>query len=78
MIFIVGVATPSIFRHAPIPRNMVVPPDNTTLVYKFSRKSTSHLGDVSWIPLASLLVKLGWNSTRETETLGADSDGVFV
>ena len=52
------------FRHAPIPWNMVVPPDNTTLAYKFSRMSSSHFGEVSWIPLASLLV--------------TDSDDVFV
>ena len=42
MIFIVGVARRQFFRHAPIPSNMVVPLDNTTLAYKVLRMSTSH------------------------------------
>ena len=42
-------------------------PDNTTLAHKSLRMSTSHFmmlwKDVSWIPLASLPMKLGWNKT---------------
>merc|ERR1719221_1025545 len=45
----------------------VVPPDRTTFAYKSLRMSTSHFmmdwKVVSWMPLASLPTKLGWNNT---------------
>ena len=46
--------------------------DDTTLAYKLLRMSTSHFvrKEMTWIPLAPLPVKLGWNHFRETETLG--------
>lgn len=52
---------------SPMPVNMVVPPERTTLAYKSLRISTSHFmmhwKVVSWIPEASFPMKLGWNST---------------
>merc|ERR1712207_29362 len=60
-------AVSSLVMRSPIPANMVVPPDNTTLAYKSLRMSTSHFmmdwKVVSWMPLASFPMKLGWNST---------------
>merc|ERR1712083_1273376 len=60
-------AVSSFVMRSPMPANMVVPPDNTTLAYKSLRMSTSHFmmdwKVVSWIPLASLPMKLGWKST---------------
>merc|ERR1719329_766046 len=60
-------AVNSFVIRSPMPANMVVPPDKTTLLYKSLRISTSHFmmdwNVVSWIPLASLPTKLGWNST---------------
>ena len=59
---------------------MVVPPENTTLAKNFLRMSTSHcMREVSWTPLASLLVKLGWKNTfTQWKRLAADSDEVSV
>merc|ERR1719199_567047 len=60
-------AVSSLVIRSPIPPNIVVPPDSTTLAYRSLRMSTSHFmidwKVVSWIPLASLPMKLGWNST---------------
>merc|ERR1719330_50942 len=69
LIFIVegARAVSSLVILSPIPANMVVPPDNTTFAYRSFRISTSHFmidwKDVSWIPLASFPMKLGWKST---------------
>merc|ERR1712087_13670 len=69
LIFIVegARAVSSLVMRSPIPANMVVPPDRTTLAYKSLRMSTSHFmmlwNVVSWTPLASFPMKLGWNST---------------
>merc|ERR1712046_114890 len=69
LIFIVdgAKAVSSFVMRSPIPANMVVPPERTTLPYKSLRMSTSHFmmdwKVVSWMPLASLPTKLGWNST---------------
>merc|ERR1712182_94491 len=60
-------AVSSLVMRSPIPANMVVPPDRTTLLYRSLRMSTSHFmmdwKVVSWMPLASLPTKLGWKST---------------
>merc|ERR1719159_1655076 len=60
-------AVSSFVIRSPIPVNIVVPPDSTTLAYRSFRISTSHFimdwNVVSWMPLASLPMKLGWNST---------------
>merc|ERR1719401_712735 len=60
-------AVNSFVIRSPMPGNMVVPPDRTTLAYKSLRMSTSHFmmdwKVVSWMPLASLPTKLGWKST---------------
>merc|ERR1719222_1384101 len=60
-------AVSSFVMRSPMPANMVVPPDNTTLLYKSLRISTSHFmidwKVVSWIPLASLPMKEGWKRT---------------
>jgi actin beta/gamma 1 len=60
-------AVNSLVMRSPMPANMVVPPESTTLPYKSLRISTSHFimdwKVVSWMPLASLPTKLGWNST---------------
>merc|ERR1711908_25972 len=60
-------AVSSLVMRSPIPLNIVVPPDRTTFAYKSFRMSTSHFmmdwKVVSWIPLASLPTKLGWNNT---------------
>merc|ERR1712050_753926 len=60
-------AVSSFVMRSPMPWNMVVPPDKTTFWYKSLRMSTSHFiidwKVVSWIPLASLPTKLGWNKT---------------
>merc|ERR1719362_2766964 len=69
LIFIVegAKAVNSFVMRSPIPANMVVPPERTTLPYKSFRMSTSHFmmdwKVVSWMPLASLPTKLGWNKT---------------
>merc|ERR1711912_149204 len=69
LIFIVdgAKAVNSLVMRSPMPANIVVPPDKTTLLYKSLRMSTSHFmmdwKVVSWMPLASLPIKLGWNNT---------------
>merc|ERR1712146_116797 len=69
LIFIVegARAVSSLVMRSPIPANIVVPPDRTTLLYRSLRISTSHFmmdwKVVSWMPLASLPMKLGWKST---------------
>merc|ERR1719384_1693985 len=60
-------AVNSFVMRSPMPANIVVPPDRTTLPYRSLRMSTSHFmmdwKVVSWMPLASLPTKLGWNKT---------------
>merc|ERR1719220_1797251 len=60
-------AVSSFVIRSPIPWNIVVPPERTTLAYKSLRMSTSHFmidwNVVSWTPLASFPMKLGWKST---------------
>merc|ERR1719446_396903 len=69
LIFIVegAKAVNSLVMRSPMPANMVVPPDNTTLLQRSLRMSTSHFmmdwKEVSWMPLASLPTKLGWKRT---------------
>merc|ERR1711979_42941 len=69
LIFIVegARAVSSFVIRSPIPPNIVVPPERTTFAYKSLRISTSHFMIdwklVSWIPLASLPMKLGWKRT---------------
>merc|ERR1712124_18624 len=69
LIFIVegASAVSSLVMRSPMPGNIVVPPDSTTLAYRSLRMSTSHFmidwNVVSWMPLASLPTKLGWKST---------------
>eukprot|EP00971_Amphidinium_carterae_P001596 32016-Amphidinium_carterae.1 len=69
LIFIVdgAKAVSSFVILSPMPGNIVVPPDKTTLAYKSLRMSTSHFmidwKVVSWMPLASLPMKLGLKST---------------
>merc|ERR1719436_2319400 len=69
LIFIVdgAKAVSSFVMRSPMPVNIVVPPDNTTFAYRSLRMSTSHFmidwKVVSWMPLASLPMKLGWKST---------------
>merc|ERR1719238_425201 len=69
LIFIVdgANAVSSLVMRSPMPANIVVPPESTTLLYKSLRMSTSHFmidwKVVSWMPLASLPMKLGWKST---------------
>merc|ERR1719240_2163887 len=69
LIFIVdgASAVSSLVMRSPMPGNIVVPPDSTTLAYRSLRMSTSHFmivwKAVSWMPLASFPMKLGWNST---------------
>merc|ERR1712241_887462 len=69
LIFIVegAKAVSSFVIRSPMPVNIVVPPERTTLAYKSLRISTSHFmkdwNVVSWKPLASLPTKLGWNNT---------------
>merc|ERR1719498_2104766 len=69
LIFIVdgANAVSSFVIRSPMPGNIVVPPDRTTFAYKSLRMSTSHFmivwNDVSWMPLASLPMKLGWKRT---------------
>merc|ERR1712199_115487 len=69
LIFIVegARAVSSFVMRSPMPVNIVVPPDKTTLAYRSLRMSTSHFmmdwNVVSWMPLASLPMKLGWKST---------------
>ena len=45
--------------------------DDTTLAYKFLRMAASHFvllcKEVSWNPLALLLLKLGWSNTSEKQ-----------
>merc|ERR1719158_2580580 len=69
LIFIVdgARAVSSFVMRSPIPVNIVVPPERTTLAYRSLRMSTSHFiidwNVVSWIPLASFPIKLGWKRT---------------
>merc|ERR1712025_1180440 len=69
LIFIVegASAVNSFVIRSPMPLNMVVPPERTTLEYKSLRMSTSHFmidwKVVSWMPLASFPMKLGWKRT---------------
>merc|ERR1712124_83136 len=69
LIFIVdgASAVSSFVMRSPMPWNIVVPPERTTLAYRSLRISTSHFmmdwNVVSWIPLASFPIKLGWNRT---------------
>merc|ERR1711927_59553 len=60
-------AVSSFVMRSPMPWNMVVPPDSTTLAYRSLRMSTSHFmmdwKVVSWMPEASLPMKEGWKST---------------
>merc|ERR1719410_2289472 len=60
-------AVSSLVIRSPIPTNIVVPPLRTTFAYRSFRISTSHFmidwKDVSWMPLASFPMKLGWKST---------------
>merc|ERR1719502_37614 len=69
LIFIVegANAVSSLVIRSPMPGNIVVPPERTTLLYRSLRMSTSHFmmdwKVVSWMPLASLPMKLGWKST---------------
>merc|ERR1712124_12464 len=69
LIFIVdgARAVSSLVMRSPMPWNIVVPPESTTLAYRSLRISTSHFmidwKVVSWIPLASFPMKLGWNRT---------------
>ena len=59
--------TGSLVRRSETPWNMVVPPDITMFAYRSLRMSTSHFmivwNMVSWMPLASLPMKLGWKRT---------------
>merc|ERR1711868_129736 len=83
LIFIVdgASAVSSFVMRSPIPWNMVVPPDRTTLAYKPLRMSTSHFmmlwKEVSWIPLASLTMKLGWNNTSAQRKRSAPTVMMF-
>merc|ERR1712005_21574 len=69
LIFIVegARAVSSFVMRSPMPVYIVVPPESTTLAYRSLRMSTSHFmidwNVVSWMPLASLPMKLGWKST---------------
>merc|ERR1740115_640145 len=69
LIFIVegARAVSSFVMRSPMPVNIVVPPESTTLEYRSLRISTSHFmidwNVVSWMPLASFPMKEGWNST---------------
>ena len=67
MIFIVerGQRRQFFNMRSPVPLKMAVPPDDTELAYKLLRMSTSHFDsrEMMWIPLAAVLVKLGWNNT---------------
>merc|ERR1719361_1945158 len=60
-------AVSSFVMRSPMPMNIVVPPERTTFEYKSLRMSTSHFmidwNEVSWIPLASFPMKLGWKRT---------------
>merc|ERR1719324_1497819 len=60
-------AVSSLVMRSPMPANIVVPPERTTFAYRSLRMSTSHFmmdwNVVSWIPLASLPIKLGWKRT---------------
>merc|ERR1712129_84212 len=60
-------AVNSLVMRSPMPANIVVPPERTMLPYRSLRMSTSHFmmdwKVVSWMPLASLPMKLGWNNT---------------
>merc|ERR1712019_221672 len=60
-------AVNSFVIRSPMPGNIVVPPESTTLEYRSLRISTSHFimdwNVVSCMPLASLPMKLGWKST---------------
>merc|ERR1719359_1338746 len=60
-------AVSSLVMRSPIPVNIVVPPESTTFAYRSLRISKSHFmmdwKVVSWMPLASLPMKDGWNNT---------------
>merc|ERR1711904_676480 len=60
-------AVSSFVMRSPMPWNMVVPPERTTFAYRSLRISTSHFmmdwNVVSWMPLASFPMKLGWKRT---------------
>merc|ERR1711971_889191 len=60
-------AVSSLVMRSPMPVNMVVPPESTTLEYRSFLMSTSHFmidwKVVSWMPLASFPIRLGWKST---------------
>merc|ERR1719298_138093 len=60
-------AVSSFVMRSPMPENIVVPPERTTFAYRSLRMSTSHFmidwKVVSWMPLASFPMKLGWKST---------------
>merc|ERR1719482_1040625 len=66
-------AVSSLVMRSPMPGNMVVPPERTTLAYRSFRMSTSHFmmdwKVVSWMPLASLPTRLGWKSTSGQRNL---------
>ena len=67
----------------PVPWNMAVPHDNVTLAYKFLRMSASHFvmyfKEVSWNPLVSLPLRLGWNKKIDAlETISANRDDASV
>ena len=65
----------SLLSLASIPVNIVEPPDNTVLVYKSRRMSTSHFWIESyvslWIPSLSLPIKLGLKSGSEARNRSA-------
>merc|ERR1712159_52701 len=69
LIFIVegASAVSSLVIRSPMPVNIVVPPESTTFAYRSFLISRSHFmidwKVVSWIPLASLPMKDGWNNT---------------
>merc|ERR1711990_1138069 len=60
-------AVNSLVMRSPMPVNIVVPPESTTFAYRSFRISRSHFmidwNVVSWMPLASLPMKDGWNNT---------------
>ena len=58
------------------PLIMVVPPDGATVAYKILR--TSMREEMSWTPLVSSPMTLGWKNTRATETFSTDSADVSV
>ena len=65
--WMVSNAVSSFVMRSPVTWNMAVPPDDTTVAYKFLRVSASHFTmnwkEVSWNPRAHLSMKLGWDNT---------------